>query len=156
MNITATLIGQILTFAVLVWFVKAVLWEPMVNMLEDRKRRIADGLAAAERGKHEQELAEDRARGALEEAKQKAAEIIESAKRRSDEMVEQAKGDAKAEGERIKTAARAEIEQELNKARESLRGQVATLAVAGAEKILRREVDQQAHRQTLDELAAQI
>ncbi len=156
MNITATLIGQILTFAVLVWFVKAVLWEPMVNMLEDRKRRIADGLAAAERGKQEQELAQDRAQETIDEAKQKAADIIAAAQRRSTEMIEEAKVEAKNEGERIKSAAQAEAEQELNKARESLRSQVGTLVISGAEKILRREVDDQAHKQTLDELAAQI
>lgn len=156
MNITATLIGQILTFALLVWFVKAVLWEPMINMLEARKQRIADGLAAAERGRQEQELAEDRAKISLDEAKQKAAEIIESAKRRSEEMIEQAKGDAKVEAERIKTAARSELEQELHKAREALRSQIAQLVILGAEKILRREINQDTHRQSLDEVAAQI
>lgn len=156
MNITATLIGQILTFAVLVWFVKGVLWEPMVNMLEDRKRRIADGLAAAERGKQEQEAAEDKARATLDETKQQAAEIIAAAQKRSNEMIEEARVDARSEGERIREAARAEVELELSKAREALRTQVGQLIVAGAEKILRKEVDRSAHQQTLDEMAAQI
>lgn len=156
MNITATLIGQILTFAVLVWFVKAVLWGPMIRMLEDRKKRIADGLAAAERGKHEQELAEERATEVIHEAKQQASDIIAQAQRRSNEIVEEAKEAAREEGERIKAAAHAEAEQEINRAKEDLRKQVGAIALAGAEKILKREVDAKAHNEVLDDLASQI
>lgn len=156
MNITATLIGQILTFAVFVWFTMRFVWTPLTRIMEDRNKRIADGLAAAERGQHEQELAEQRAKETLHEAKEKASEIINQAQKRANEMVEEAKDDARKEGERLIEAAKAEIEQETNRAREQLRQQVATLAVDGASKILEREVDQQAHSKMLDELVAQI
>lgn len=156
MNVTATLIGQLLTFAVLIWFIKAFLWEPILNALEDRKKRIAEGLAAAERGMHEQELAQQRAKEELHEAKKQAAEIIAQAQKRSAEIVDEAKQAAVEEAERIKTAAQAEIEQEINRAREQLRAEVAAIALAGAEKILEREIDASAHKKVLDELAAQI
>ncbi len=156
MNVTATLIGQIIVFAVLVWFVKAFLWEPMLNMMEERKKRIADGLAAAERGQKEQEEAEQRAQKQLDEAKQRASEIINQAQRRASEIVDEAKNDAREEGERIKAAALSDIEQEINRARESLRKQVAAIAIAGAEQVLKREIDAKAHRAVLDDLAAHI
>jgi len=155
-NITATLIGQMLTFAVLIWFVKAVLWEPMLNMLEDRKQRIADGLAAAERGQHEQELAEERAKGALRKAKQQAAEVLVKAERRAGEIVDEAKETAREEGDRIKIAAQAEIDQEVNRARETLRKEISKVALQGAEKILGKEIDAAAHSKVLDDLVAQI
>ncbi|HKJ77599.1 MAG TPA: F0F1 ATP synthase subunit B [Gammaproteobacteria bacterium] len=156
MNVTATLFGQMLTFAVLVWFVNRFLWGPMTRMMEDRKKRIADGLAAAERGKHEQELAEKRAAEVIHEAKEQASEIIAQAQKRSNEIVEEAKDSARAESERIVAAANAEIEQEVHRAREQLRGQVATLAVTGASRIMEREIDAANHQQMLDELAAEI
>jgi F-type H+-transporting ATPase subunit b len=155
-NITATLIGQMLTFAVLIWFIKAVLWEPMLNMLEDRKKRIADGLAAAERGQHEQHLAQERAKGTLREVKQQAAEVLAKAERRAGEIIDEAKETAKEEGERIKTAAQAEIDQEVNRARETLRKEVSSVALQGAERILGKEVDAAAHGKVLDDLVAQI
>lgn len=156
MNITATLIGQMLTFAVFVWFSMRFVWKPLTRIMEDRNKRIADGLAAAERGQHEQELAEQRAKETLHEAKQRASEIINQAQKRANEVVEEAKDDARSEGERILTAAQAEIEQERNRAREALRTQVASLALAGAEKVLQREVDADTHRDILDQLAQQI
>lgn len=156
MNITATLIGQMLTFVVLIWFIKAVLWEPMINMLEDRKSRIADGLAAAERGQHEQELAEGRAAESLREAKSQAAEILAKAERRASEIVDEAKDSAREEGDRIKLAASAEIDQEVNRAKETLRKEVSAVALAGAEKILGREVNADTHNKVLDDLVAQI
>ncbi len=156
MNITATLIGQMLVFTALIWFIKAVLWEPMINMLEDRKARIAEGLAAAERGAHEQELAQERAKEALAEAKQQAAEIIAQAQRRSSEIIDEAKNAAREEGERLKVAAEAEIEREVAKAREDLRKDVSTIALQGVEKILSKEVDASVHSKVLDELASQI
>lgn len=156
MNITATLIGQMLTFAVLIWFIKAVLWEPMLNMLEDRKTRIADGLAAAERGIHEQELAEQKAAAYLREAKEKASDIVAQAQRRASEIVEESKNAAREEGERIKLAAEADIEQEANRAREVLRKEVSALAVSGAQQLLGREIDASAHAKVLDDLAAQL
>jgi len=151
-----TLLGQIITFALLVWFVKRFLWGPMLQMMENRQQRIADGLAAAERGRHEQQLAEDRATELLHEAKGQAAEIISRAEKRATEIVEEAKADARSEGDRLLAAARAEIDQELNRVKEELRSQVAGLAVSGAEKILEREIDEKAHSELLNKLVAQI
>jgi len=156
MNITATLIGQILTFAVLVWFIKGVLWEPMTKVLEDRKRKIADGLEAAERGQHAQELAEQRAKERLLAAKTQGAEIINQAQKRASEIVDEAKVAAREEAERIKQGAQADIVQEMNRAREQLRQQVSKIAMQGAERLLDREVDEGANAKLLDELAAQI
>lgn len=156
MNVTATLIGQIIAFAVLVWFVKAFLWEPMLNMMEERKRRIADGLAAAERGQREREEADQQVKKRLDEAKQQASDIIHQAQRRAAEMIEEAKSEAREEGERIKAAAQSDIDQEINRAKENLRKQVATIAIAGAEQVLKKEIDAKAHSAALDDLAAQI
>jgi F-type H+-transporting ATPase subunit b len=155
-NVTATLIGQIIVFAVLVWFVKKVLWGPMLNMMEERKKRIADGLAAAERGEQEKEEAEQQVKEQLDEAKQHASEIINQAQRRAGEVVDEAKTEAREEGERIKAAAQSDIEQEINRAREGLRKQVAAIAIAGAEQVLKKEIDPKAHSKVLDDLAAQI
>lgn len=156
MNVTATLIGQMLTFAVLVWFVNRFLWGPMTQMLEDRRKRIADGLAAAERGKHEQELAEKRAADLIHEAKDQAAQIIAQAQKQASAIVEEAKSTARTEGERIVTAANAEIAQEVQRAKEQLRGQVVSLSVAGAAKVLAKEIDAKAHDAMLKDLVAQI
>ncbi len=156
MNINATLIGQSITFFVFVWFVMKFIWPPLINALNERKKKIADGLAAAEHGKHEQELAEKRAKERLQEAKQQAAEIIAQAQKRANEIVDEAKGAAHEEGDRIKAAAQAEIDQEINRAKEQLRGQVSAIALAGAEKVLKKEIDAKAHSQVLDDLVAQI
>ena len=156
MNINATLIGQSITFFVFVWFVMKFIWPPLINALNERKKKIADGLAAAEHGKHEQELAEKRAKERLLEAKQQANDILEQARKRANEIVDEAKGAAHEEGERIKAAAQAEIDQEINRAKEQLRGQVSAIALAGAEKVLKKEIDAKAHSQVLDDLVAQI
>lgn len=156
MNITVTLFAQIIAFALLIWFVNKVMWGPLSGLMEARQKRIADGLAAAEKGKHEQELAEKRAKEVLHEAKQQAAEIIAQSQKRASEIVEEAKGSARTEGERILTAAHAEIDREVNQAREVLRKQLASLAVAGAEKVLKREIDAKAHETLLNDLATQI
>ena len=156
MNINLTLIGQSLAFLVFVWFCMKYIWPPWMNALEERKKTIAEGLAAAERGKKEQELGEKRAAEVIKEAKGKAADIIAGAERRGAEIVDEAKSDAKTEGERIIAAAQTEIEQEINRARETLRGEVAVLATAGASQILGKEVDAKAHSKMLDELAAQL
>lgn len=156
MNVTATLIGQMLVFTILVLFIKSVLWEPMTQMLADRKARIADGLAAAEKGKHEEELARKHALDELKKAKAEAAEIVAQGQKRASEIVDEAKNAALEEASRVKIAAQADIEQEVLRARESLRTQVSALAVAGAEKILGKEIDAKAHAKALDELAAQI
>lgn len=156
MNITATLIGQMLTFAVLIWFVKGVLWQPMLRMLDQRKKRIADGLAAAERGLKEQQLGEKRAMEILHDAREKANEVIALAQKRASEIVEEAKETGRAEGGRMVAAAQAEVEQELNRAREQLRREVIALALKGAEQILMREVDPAQHRAMLERLAADL
>ena len=156
MNITVTLFAQMVAFALLIWFVNKLLWGPLTAMMAERQKRIADGLAAAEKGKHEQELAEKRAKELLHTAKAQAAEIMTQAEKRAVEIVEEAKGQGRVEGERILTGARAEIDQELNRAKEALRGQVAAIAVAGAEKILSREIDAKTHGDLLNQLAARI
>lgn len=156
MNVTLTLIGQVIVFSVLVWFIKGVLWEPMLKVLEDRKARIADGLAAAEKGKHEEELGREKALAELKKAKADAAEIIAQAQKRASEILDEAKQSAIEEQGRVKAAAKAEIEHEVSRAREDLRSQVASLAISGAEKILGKEIDAAAHAKALDELAAQI
>lgn len=156
MNINLTLIGQTIAFAVFVWFCMKFVWPPIMNALAQRKKEIAEGLAAAERGHHERALAEQHAKDVLHGAKEQAADIIAQAQKRAAEIIDEAKADAKAEGQRLLTAARAEIEQEFNQAREQLRGQVVSLAVAGASKVLEREIDSEAHDGLLNELAAQI
>ena len=156
MNFNATLIGQSITFIVFVWFTMKFVWPLLEGPLAERKKKIADGLAASERGKHEQELAEERAKDILREAKDQAGEIISRADKRAAEIVDEAKDDARAEGDRLKVAAQAEIEQELNRVREELRGQVVTIALAGAGKVLEREVDESTHGELLTRLAADI
>jgi F-type H+-transporting ATPase subunit b len=156
MNFNLTLIGQMVTFAVFVWFTMTYVWTPIVKALQDRKAKIAEGLAAAERGHQEKTLGEQRALELMKAAKQQAAEILSQAQRRAGEIVEEAKNDARAEGQRLVVAAQAEIERETNRAREELRERVATLAVAAAEKILRKEIDVDAHRGLVDAFAKQI
>ncbi|MGE0080766.1 MAG: F0F1 ATP synthase subunit B [Thiohalomonadaceae bacterium] len=156
MNINLTLIGQAIAFFVFVWFVMKYVWPPLINVLNERKNTIADGLAAAERGKHQQELAEKRAAEVIHEARDRAAEIIAKAEQRANEIIEDAKNAARAEGDRLKAAANAEIEQEVFRAKEQLRGQVVSLAVAGAGKVLRKEIDAKSHESMLKDLVAQI
>jgi len=156
MNFNATLIGQSITFIVFVWFCMKFVWPPIMNALRERKGKIAEGLAAADRGKHEQELAQKKATETLHKAKQQAAEIISRAEKRSAEIVEQAKNDAREEGERLKVAAQADIEQELNRAKEALRGQVVEIATAGAARILKRELDATANDDLIKDLVARI
>jgi F-type H+-transporting ATPase subunit b len=156
MNFNATLIGQTITFIVFVWFCMKFIWPPVMHALEERRKKIADGLAAAEHGRHEQELAEERAKEIIREAKDQAGEIITRADKRAVEIVEEAKGDAREEGARLLTAARAEIDQEVNRAREALRGKVVSIALAGDSKVLEREVDESAHGELLNKLAAEI
>jgi F-type H+-transporting ATPase subunit b len=156
MNINLTLIGQSITFALFVWFCFKFVWPPLVSALAERSKKIADGLAAAERGQHEQELAEKRAAEHIKEAKSQATDIISLAQKRAKEIEEAAKVEAKAEAERIKTGAAAEIEQEVNRAREHLRKEVIVLAIAGAEKVLKQEVNAAAHASALQDLAAQL
>lgn len=156
MSFNATLIGQMITFGLLVLFTMKYVWPPIMQAMQDRQKRIADGLASAERGVREQELAQAKSKQMLKEAKQQAAEIIAQAHKRANEVIEQSKLDARVEGDRQLIAAKVEIEQEVNRAREQLRSQVVTLAVAGASKILKREVDEAANAALLDDLVAQL
>jgi F-type H+-transporting ATPase subunit b len=156
MNINLTLFGQSITFALFVWFCFKFVWPPLVTALAERTKKIADGLAAAERGQHEQELAEKRAAEHIKEARQQATEIIAQAQKRAKEIEAAAKDDARSEAERIKAGANAEIEQEVNRAREHLRKEVVSLAIAGAEKVLQREVNAESHASSLQTLAAQL
>jgi F-type H+-transporting ATPase subunit b len=156
MNINATLIGQSIAFFLFVWFCMKFVWPPIMAALEERKKKIADGLAAAERGKREHELAQKRARDVIQESKEQAANIITQAQKRASEIVEESKDTARIEGERLITAANAEIEQEVNRAKEQLRGQVVALSVAGAAKVLDREIDEEAHNELLQDLVSQI
>lgn len=156
MNVTATLFGQMITFAVLVWFIHRFLWGPLTRMLAERNKRIADGLAAAERGRRELEMAGKRSAETLRDTKQQAAEIIAQAEKRALRVIEEAKHAAKAEGDRVTAGAKAEIAQEVSRAKEALRSQVSALAVAGAEKILRREVDAKAHADLLQAIQTEL
>ncbi|MEJ2142427.1 MAG: F0F1 ATP synthase subunit B [Gammaproteobacteria bacterium] len=156
MNINLTLIGQSITFIVFVWFCMKFVWPPVMAALNERKQKIADGLASAEKGKHDEELAKERAAEVLKEAKAKAQEIINGAEKRANQIVEEAKDAARTEGERLLTAANAEIEQEVNRARENLRGEVVSLAVAGAGRVLKREIDEKANEDLLKDLVAQL
>ena len=156
MNINATLIAQAIMFALFVWFCMSFVWPPIVGALAARQKQIADGLAAGDRGKHELELASKKASQQMHTAKEKASEIVALAEKRAAEIVEEAKEDAKTEGARIITGAKAEIEQEVNRAKEGLRQQVAQLVVAGAEKILRREIDAKAHSEMLTAIANEL
>jgi F-type H+-transporting ATPase subunit b len=156
MNINLTLFGQMIAFAVFVWFTMKYVWPPIVKAIEDRKAKIAEGLAAGERGKREQELAQQRATERLQDAKQQAAEIVAKAEKRAAEIVEEAKDAARIEGGRLLENARAELTLETNKAREQLRQRLAELAIAGAERILRKEIDVTAHKDIVDDLARQL
>jgi len=156
MNINLTLLLEMVVFAVFVWFTMKFVWGPIVGALDERKANIADGLAASEKGLKDKELAADNAIQVIKKAKQDAAEIIAQAKARDGQMIEEAKDKAAQEAERIMAGAQAEIDQEINRAKDSLRTQVSELAVAGASKILGKEVDASAHKAALKELIAQI
>lgn len=157
MNISLlTLIGQSITFAIFVWFCMKYIWPPIINALDARKKQIADGLAAGERGRQDLELASKRTDEILREARDRAQEILAQADKRAVQTVDEAKTVATAEGERLVAGAKAEIDQEVSRAKEMLRTQVAALAVAGAEKILRREVDTKTHAELLRALQAEL
>jgi F-type H+-transporting ATPase subunit b len=156
MNINFTLISQAMAFAIFIWFTVRFVWPPLMRAIENRQKTIADGLAAGERGKRELELASQRSGDVVRDAKQRASEIIAQAEKRAADIVEEAKGAAKDEGGRILAGAKAEVEQEVFRARETLRQQVAELALAGASKILRREVDAKAHADLLASIKAEL
>jgi len=155
-DINATLIGQVVWFGLFIWFTMKFVWPPLQRAMHERQKQIADGLAAAERGKQELEQAAKRTEEILVEARHKAQELLVQADKRASQIVEEAKTVAKTEGERLLTGAKAEIEQEVFRAKETLRTQVAALAVAGAEQILRREVDAKAHAELLTQIQGQF
>ncbi len=156
MNFNATLIGQTITFIVFVWFCMKYIWPPLMAALEERNARISEGLAAAQRGQQDLEDAQAKVSDSLKDAKQQAQEIINQAQKRANEIVDEAKDSARDEADKIKVAATADIDQQVTAAREQLRKEVSVIALAGAEQILKREVDATVHAEVLDELVAQI
>lgn len=156
MNINLTLFAQALTFAAFIWFTVRFIWPHLLRAIESRQKDIADGLAAGEQGRRSLEISTRQADEAIQQARGRSAEILSQAEKRAAQMIEEAKLAAREEGAREKTAAKAEIAQEVTRAREQLRGQVAALAVAGAEKILRREVDAKAHAELLEGIKRQL
>jgi F-type H+-transporting ATPase subunit b len=156
MNINLTLFAQALVFAAFIWFTVKLIWPFMLRAIETRQKTIADGLAAAEQGRRSLETSTRQAEDAISQARSRAAEILAQAEKRAAQLVDEARTAAKEEGNREKAAARAEIEQEVTRAREQLRDHVAALAVAGAEKILRREVDAKAHGDLLETIKRQL
>ncbi|MEI6457603.1 MAG: F0F1 ATP synthase subunit B [Pseudomonadota bacterium] len=156
MQINATLIGQALAFLILIAFTWKFVWPPLLGAIEARQKKIADGLAAADRGQQDLDNAKSEALAIVREAHGKATQIVDQAARRAGEMVDDARGTAATEGERIVTAARNEVVTETARVRGELRAEVAKLAVAGAAQVLKREVDAKAHAALLDELAERI
>jgi F-type H+-transporting ATPase subunit b len=156
MNLTFTLFAQAFVFIAFVLFTKRFIWPYMLRAIEARQKTIADGLAAAEQGRRSLETSTRQAEDAISQARGRAAEILAQAEKRAAQLVEEARAAAKEEGNREKAAAKAEIEQEVTRAREQLRDHVASLAVAGAEKILRREVDAKAHADLLESIKRQL
>jgi len=156
LDINLTLVVQMLVFAAFVWFTMKFVWPPLAKAMQERQDKIADGLSAAERGRKELELAQHRVKDDLKHAKVQAAEIVDKASRRAAQMIEEAKEDARHEGQRQLQQAHENLLQEINRAKDGLRKQVAELAMAGAEKILEREIDEQANRALLDNLIKEI
>jgi F-type H+-transporting ATPase subunit b len=156
MNLNLTLFAQVVSFSAFIWFTVKFVWPFMLRAIETRQKTIADGLAAAEQGRKSLETSTRQAEEEIKRARDRAAEIISQAEKRSAQMIDEAKNAAKEEGGREKAAAKAEIEQEVTRAREQLRDRVASLAVAGAEKILRREVDAKAHGELLESIKRQL
>ena len=156
MDLNATLIGQMITFAVFVIFTMKYVWPPITKAMQDREKKIADGLAAGEKGEHDLHLAKNKSIEILQEAKTTATQIITQAHSRADHIVEEAKHTAKKEGERLIAHAQNEIEQYLNEARRQLQSQIANLALGIAEKIVQRDIDPATHKQLLDKMVEEI
>ena len=156
MNINLTIIGQAIAFAIFVGFCMKFVWPPITAALAERKKKIAEGLDAAERAERDLHLAQEKATENMRKGKEEAAAIIEQANKRANQIIEEAKDKAVEEAGRVKAAATAELEQEVNQARETLRGQVAALALAGAEKILEASIDEKAHAKLVEKLAAEL
>ena len=156
MDINLTLIGQTIAMIVFVWFCMKFIWPPILNAIEERQEQIAEGLAAAEKGQDKLLQAQAEAEEIVSDARKQATSILDQAHARANEIVAEGKSDGVKERERQLTAAKAEIEQEVNKAREELRGQVSAIAIASAERILRREIDDKAHEDILGKLAQEL
>ncbi len=156
MNMNLTLLGQTLTFFVFIWFTYKAVWPLLINAMRERQATIAQGLQHAERAERDLESAKERAAEEVSGARDEARQIIDQARARALQMIEEAKDDARREGERQKEAALAEIQQEVNRAREALRGQVAALALAGAERVLESAVDRDRHGELLERLSAEL
>ena len=156
MNLNLTLVGQAISFAIFVWFCMKYVWPPVMEAMHARQKKIADGLDAASRAARDLELAQEKAGQQLREGKEQAALIIEQANTRANQIVEEAKENARSEGERLLTAAQAEIEQEVNRAKEDLRNQVSALALKGAEQVLNASIDEKAHAELVEKLAAEL
>ena len=151
-----TLLGQMISFAILIWFTVKFIWPPLMAAIEERQQKIAEGLAAADNAQKNLAQAQDKVNEELKAARSKANEIIEQAHQRANQLIDAAKSDAIAEGNRQRALAEAEIEAAANRAKEDLRKQVSVLAVTGAEKLLKREIDANAHKALIDDLAAQL
>jgi len=156
MNFNLTLIGQMAAFLLFIWFCAKFVWPPLLRAIETRQKQIADGLAEAERGRSSLADAQKQTEAILKEARDRAHEIVAAAEKAANQRIEESKTAAKTEGDRLVSAAKAQIEQEVHTAKQALRDQVAALAVTGAEKILRREVDAKAHADMLNQLKAQL
>ena len=156
MNPNITLLGQMISFAILIWFTVKFIWPPLMKAIEERQQKIAEGLAAADNAQKNLAQAEEKVADELKAARAKANEIIDQAHQRANQIVDAARNEAVAEGQRQKALAQSEIDAAANRARETLRQQVSALAVSGAEKLLRREIDAGAHKALIDELAAEI
>ena len=156
MNLNATLFAQMVVFFILWWVVAKFVWPPLIKALDERAAKVAEGLAAAEKGKVDLDLATKRADQALAEAKSEGTQRIAEAEKRAQPSAEEIKQNAQAEAARIIAQAKSEAEQQVIRARDVLRNEVAVLAVKGAEQILRREVDPKAHAALLDQLKAEL
>ncbi|AJE23453.1 F0F1 ATP synthase subunit B [Azotobacter chroococcum] len=156
MNINLTLFGQTIAFAIFVWFCMKYVWPPLTQAMQERQKKIAEGLDAAGRAQQDLKLAQEKVSNTLRESREQATQIIEQANKQANAIIEDAKQQAQAEGERLIAGAKAEIEQEVNRARVELRTQVAALAILGAEKILESKVDTKAHNKLVEKLASQL
>ncbi|GHC22464.1 ATP synthase subunit b [Kushneria pakistanensis] len=156
MNINMTLIGQMIAFAIFVWFCMKYVWPPITQALNERQQRIQDGLEEADRARAELHKANEQAEETLRESREEAARILDKTRARANQMIEEARNDARAEGERMIANARSEIDSEIQQAKGELRAQVAALAIQGAERILESSIDEKKHREMVDRLAEEL
>ena len=156
MNLNLTLFGQAITFAIFIWFTMKFVWPPIMKAIRDRQKQIADGLAAASKGQESLQHAEKLANEELSAARKKASEVIDAANKRAEHMIHQAKEHAQAEGQRLLEQAQVQINQEIQQAREKLQKEIAHIAIAGAEKLLERSIDEKMQRELIDQFARGI